>query len=362
VKSILIVGPKKSQHIQRWFKGWDSKSISCYLFTLHNSGREFNFPVTEINFNLTGKKLDFLLSIPMFVITWWKIRPQVTNFHYLTSYALLSLFIPKKNLVLNVWGTDVNRPFNNQSSWLSKWLIKKALRRFSWINAPAEHMKIKLIDLGAKPETIDVFQYGIEVSVCPIRPLITNSDKIIFVSNRNWQSIYRIEQVLLGFKKFILDNPQCNAQLWLYGSGEPGASFLEEFMKIAPKSVHDRITVKGYKEHSEMLSQMKTAHVFLSIPITDGTPLSLLEAMDLGLYPILSDIDANREWVRNDFAEFVSDVNSTNVASAFLNSYLKLRRNDFSFVNQNWLIVKKNADANANIKKFQSVLSKFFIR
>jgi glycosyltransferase involved in cell wall biosynthesis len=37
--------------------------------------------------------------------------------------------------------------------------------------------------------------------------------------------------------------------------------------------------------------------VFVSVPDSDGTSVSLLEAMGAGCLPVLSDVPANREWV-----------------------------------------------------------------
>lgn len=39
--------------------------------------------------------------------------------------------------------------------------------------------------------------------------------------------------------------------------------------------------------------------VFISIPSSDSTSVSLLEAMCCGLFPIVSDLPANREWIHD---------------------------------------------------------------
>jgi glycosyltransferase involved in cell wall biosynthesis len=39
--------------------------------------------------------------------------------------------------------------------------------------------------------------------------------------------------------------------------------------------------------------------LFVSVPESDGTSVSLLEAMAAGCLPILSDLPANREWVED---------------------------------------------------------------
>ena len=42
---------------------------------------------------------------------------------------------------------------------------------------------------------------------------------------------------------------------------------------------------------------MRKAHIFASLSRSDGTSISLLEALACGLFPVLSDIPPNREWL-----------------------------------------------------------------
>ena len=43
--------------------------------------------------------------------------------------------------------------------------------------------------------------------------------------------------------------------------------------------------------------ELSRARLYLSASLSDSTSVSLLEAMALGAYPVLSDIPANREWI-----------------------------------------------------------------
>jgi glycosyltransferase involved in cell wall biosynthesis len=49
------------------------------------------------------------------------------------------------------------------------------------------------------------------------------------------------------------------------------------------------------------------AAVFASVPESDGTSVSLLEAMAAGCVPVLSDLPANREWVTDGRNGFLVD-------------------------------------------------------
>jgi glycosyltransferase involved in cell wall biosynthesis len=49
--------------------------------------------------------------------------------------------------------------------------------------------------------------------------------------------------------------------------------------------------------YTELIEYYKQSRIFISIPSSDASSLSVLEAMGYGCYPILSNIPANLEWV-----------------------------------------------------------------
>jgi glycosyltransferase involved in cell wall biosynthesis len=42
---------------------------------------------------------------------------------------------------------------------------------------------------------------------------------------------------------------------------------------------------------------MTSAEVFVSVPASDGTSVALLQAMAAGAFPIVSDLESQREWI-----------------------------------------------------------------
>ena len=53
----------------------------------------------------------------------------------------------------------------------------------------------------------------------------------------------------------------------------------------------------GGVSREELGRLLGEAHIYVSVSCSDGTSLSLTEALSCGAFPILSDIPANREWV-----------------------------------------------------------------
>jgi glycosyltransferase involved in cell wall biosynthesis len=351
---VMVVGPTISQHIQKWFSAsaLTKQLAPLEVFTLHNGGIEFQTPVRITHFKIFGNRVDFVLCIPLFWLKWCILRPKVTNFHFISSYGLLSLLLPKKNLILNTWGSDVNLAYKSKSR-LKRWLIKRALMRFAWINAPAEHLKQKLVELGAQASKIEVFQYGIDFDQMPDSIDTAHSNSTLrFVSNRNWQTIYRIEHVINGFAHYLQTNPNIDAQLYVFGGGDlHDNKKLERVLDCFPLEVRNNIHLKGYMERTAMLQFIASCDFYISIPERDGTPLSVLEAMFLGLYPIVSDIDANREILCDEHATYVDLADSFSLANALGAAVTKHKIGDWRNINRKRVI--ENFDLLKNSALFQ---------
>jgi L-malate glycosyltransferase len=76
---------------------------------------------------------------------------------------------------------------------------------------------------------------------------------------------------------------------------------LEKVRELADRTLSARIRQKveflnGVTDEG-MLENLRGAHIYTSVSRYDGTSISLLEALSCGLYPILSDIPQNREWI-----------------------------------------------------------------
>lgn len=320
---VLVSGPLRSEHIQRWYQHWGDHfgntqhgDVELIAVTAHPGGSPF--PGKVHSARVTGTRLDFLFLIPLYLFCLLRYRPVVTNFHFVSSYGLLALLGRSGVPLLHTWGSDVNLAYQ-RAGFCKRWLLRKTLRKMYWINAPAEHLKQKLIHSGAWPGRVDVFQYGVDTNALEVlaesrgagngNSESTGNSRILkVVSNRNWDDLYRVADVVQGFVQWQQQTNAPPAELVLYGSGtKQQQRTIRELIDAVPAALKSRFKVKGKTRPEVMLREMAEADVFVSIPVRDGTPLSLLEAMSLGLFPVVSDLDANREWLDDHCASWVTD-------------------------------------------------------
>ncbi|OYT14965.1 MAG: hypothetical protein B7C24_15555 [Bacteroidetes bacterium 4572_77] len=117
-------------------------------------------------------------------------------------------------------------------------------------------------------------------------------DENLYFSNRMLSENYNIDQVLENFALIYQENP--NAQLLISHKGEEEANLKALCGKL---EIHKAVKFLGFLKEQEQIDLYQKAACYFSLPTSDSTSVSLLEAMAYGCIPLLSDIPANREWV-----------------------------------------------------------------
>mgnify|MGYP001766876889 FL=1 len=82
-------------------------------------------------------------------------------------------------------------------------------------------------------------------------------------------------------------------------------NLLRNIADAAPKEIRDRILWLGRKPNDQLIDYYRAADLYLSASITDGSSVSLLEAMACEIPVLVSDIPGNLEWVEDGRTGFL---------------------------------------------------------
>jgi len=90
----------------------------------------------------------------------------------------------------------------------------------------------------------------------------------------------------------------------------------------------------------------------VSIPSSDGTAISLLEAMGYGCIPVLSDLPANNEWI-------INNENGIIVKNNLVSSLCDVEELSLDYVQEkNKKLILSKATKQVNKNKFESIYKK----
>lgn len=114
----------------------------------------------------------------------------------------------------------------------------------------------------------------------------------VFLSIRSFEPIYGVDFTLQAFILAAQQNP--DLRMFLFGKG----SQEQLLRKMAEQSaISNRVHFGGYLERQDLPDAYNSADIFLSASHSDGSSVSLMEALACGTPAIVSNIPGNLEWV-----------------------------------------------------------------
>lgn len=118
------------------------------------------------------------------------------------------------------------------------------------------------------------------------------SQNILICTNRNHAPLYRPDVVIRAFALALGQQP--NLFLHIAGQGELTHSLKSLARQLGAA---ERIHFAGWLQHDEIPHFLAASDIYVSASSVDGSSVSLMQAMALGLPVIATDIPGNREWV-----------------------------------------------------------------
>ena len=118
---------------------------------------------------------------------------------------------------------------------------------------------------------------------------------IRIICSRGFLPIYNNEYIVQGLAAIKGSVPDFT---FSFLSGGPLLSTVKALaIDLLSASTMERVRFLGGVTDQELLDHFQGGDIFVSVSKSDGTATSMLEAMACGLFPVLSDIPPNREWV-----------------------------------------------------------------
>jgi len=225
-----------------------------------------------------------------------KYNPDVVHAGPLDLCAYLAACAGVKPLVSMSWGYDLL--FNVEKSALSQRRVRYALDRTAVLLDDCKTVSQKAAKYGFPPERVVTFPWGVNLQIYQPRYVktsgfsTTKSKRVVFLSTRQVEAQYGCDVIIKAF--ITAAATEGNLHLVMLGDGSQKRRLMQQILK---SNLADRVVFSGRVPENEMAAHFQESDVYISASHSDGSSVSLLQAMACGLPPIVSDIDGNREWV-----------------------------------------------------------------
>lgn len=220
-----------------------------------------------------------------------KIKPDIVQAGPVQRSAFLTTLAGFHPLISMSWGYDLLIDARINRWW--RWATTYTLRRSDLMIGDCNTIRKLAISYGMRSDRIVTFPWGIDIQrFSPGLKEEASPDVFTLLSTRSWEPLYGVELIAEAFVRLAQEYPEL--RLVMIGNGSLAPHLRQTFTRTG---VADRVYMPGQVGQTDLPRYFRNSDLYLSASHSDGTSISLLEAMACGKPVIVSDIPGNKEWV-----------------------------------------------------------------
>jgi glycosyltransferase involved in cell wall biosynthesis len=371
---LCFVGNPGSIHTQRWVSHFAQAGHETHLVNLGpQPARKFDWPGPQHHnlpapprIPIPGLRGIVMLNARRRALSdlQQQIQPDILHAHSVADpgwFAALSGFHP---FVLTAWGSDVLLGLR-RGPRLHRWLTRNALRHADLLTADAR----SVLD-AARPHLrsgarVELIRFGIDTRAfspgvdTTWRTRLSLGSGPVLLSIRQCHPLYNIDVIIRAFAHVREEFPAASLLIKLVSqtSADP---YLAELGALADQlALSDAVTYVPQISYAELPDLYRAADVVLSVPSSDGLPVSVLEAMACGAPVIASDLPALRELTDDGADLSLVPVRDGDALSRAIMAVLADPLRRARVVEQNLAAIRRTADFAVEMARMEQLYADF---
>ncbi|OGO27375.1 MAG: hypothetical protein A2136_01485 [Chloroflexi bacterium RBG_16_54_11] len=233
-------------------------------------------------------------------------QPDVLHAHRINSAGWLAAASGFHPYVVTPWGTDIF--VQPEDSRFARFLAHYVLRHADLVTTLSHAMGEAAVKLGARVETLRGIQFGVELDIFkPFPPTSLGSQEFrrslslpvnarLVLSPRAVTPIYNLDVILQAIP---LVKERFSEAVFIFVEYNTDRAYKKRLDELAAQ-----LGLEGWirwipatRSRAEMAELYRLCEVVVSVPSTDGTPVSVLEAMASGKPVVCTDLAPLREFI-----------------------------------------------------------------
>lgn len=352
---LSFVGWGHHVHVERWATyfarlGHDVSVISVSGLGSYPSGvRQYALGLEQRGPRWKILKLKYVLS---------RIKPDALHVHW-AHFSYLAARASACPLVVTAWGSDIYRLAEQESDVVRE--LQYGLQAARLITCDSIDQREHLCRIpGVVEEKVHVIQWGVDATMFhPAAPDprmavdLDVSGRRVVLSPRQLLPLYNQETVIAAFALVRQRVPDTLLVLKQYAVDREYVRKLEQLIDDA--GLRQSVRIVGMLPYERMPDLYRLAPVSVSVPFTDGTPMSVLEAMACGSVPVVSDLPSLREWVRHGWNGYLVPPNDAEALAVHIVRLLEESALRAAYTSRNLEIVRERAMQQANMARMNEL-------
>lgn len=283
-------------------------------------------------------------------------RPDVLHAHYVNEPGWLAAASAVHPFVLTAWGSDVY--VAPRQSRLAAVLNPWSARRADHVTCDSEDQRARIQAWGVPAPRISVIGWGVDTelfhpgvdgSVWRRRLDLPAHARVVF-SPRQWLPNSNIDAIVRAHERLGEDTYLVLKRLPRF-EGQHAA----ELARLAEGSTAARrIRVVSEVEEAELPGLYAAADCLITLCSSDGTPMSVLEAMAVGLPVVAFSLPSLQEWVAEPGGRTV-DALSPDVVAQALDAFLSDPGRRAAAAAHNVAVIARRASREREMERAEAV-------
>ena len=228
-----------------------------------------------------------------------EVKPDLVHAGPVQGPAFLTALAGFHPLVTMSWGSDMLLK-TQRSPWMRE-VTRYTLARTSVFLGDCQTVVDAALAYGMQPDRIVSFPWGVDLDYFSeqnggaagreLRDSLGWGDQFVVMCNRAWYPLYGVDVLAKAFAAAVKENQKL--RLMLIGEGPLSVDIYRALLPVL-----DKVYLPGWLNKSYLPGAYCGADLFVSPSHSDGSSISLLEAMACSCPVLVSDIPSNQEWVQ----------------------------------------------------------------
>jgi glycosyltransferase involved in cell wall biosynthesis len=280
-------------------------------------------------------------------------RPDLVHAGPVQSCALIAALAGFRPLLAMSWGSDLLVDAERDAVW--NWATRFALGHADMLATDCDEVSQAAQRITRfAGENIVQFPWGVDIATfrpgmdtLGLRRKLGWEECVVAISTRSWEPIYGVLPLLESFGMAHHRDPRLRLVLAGAGSLRPE---VERF--IFTSGLDGTVWLPGAVPHDQLPDYFRAADLYASFAASDGSSVSLLEAMATGLPAIVTDRASNREWIASPSNGLLAPFGDTRaMAAAFVEIANLTENRRREIAESNRAIAESRANWGRNVSK-----------
>jgi len=352
---IALLADASHVNCQRWCEGLQAAGADVQMISFSNWSSRL-VPVHQLPIGPLPGKSHYFIAVPHTRRLLRRLRPDIVLAYYVTGYGMLATLAGARPLVQVTSGSDV---LVAPQRVALRAILRLTLSKADFVTAWESHMAQAARQFGVSNERLLVLPRGIPYEEFShyraTEPSYGGSVKII--STRSLRPNYNIDRLVKAAQILRQDRTPCS--FTIAGDGPCRESIMELAQTLG---VDQSVTFTKFVPNDRIPNLLAHHDLYVSLIESDGVSASLLEAMAVGLLPVVPDHVANRAWIKNgENGVLLRDLSPTGIAAGLRQAVtdLSLRKRAWD---TNRDLVRERADLHRNsaiyVKTFYDLVAR----